>query len=230
MRCSTFLRSVPYYPQSNFYAKTHMEVTKAVRVALNTLVDIASHSANGELVPAPEIAKRQRISISRIELLLRPLREYGLVIAVKGRAGGYQLSKDPRIITIKDIVLAMNTIKKKKVEVSDIAKELYQSLETYMMGCISNVTLASTIKDYIPRFSDIQTAPERRAYSPVENLDTCSAGGISKTDKAEKEETKKKGESQKVVKTTFKKIEDSPRGPNSIFSFADYLNRSSSGS
>jgi len=84
-----------------------MEVTKAVRVALNTLVDIASHSANGELVPAPEIAKRQRISISRIELLLRPLREYGLVIAVKGRAGGYQLSKDPRIITIKDIVLAI---------------------------------------------------------------------------------------------------------------------------
>jgi len=206
-----------------------MEVTKAVRVALNTLVDIASHSANGELVPAPEIAKRQRISISRIELLLRPLRESGLVVAVKGRAGGYQLSKDPRVITIKDIVLAMNTIKKKKVEVSDIAKELYQSLETYMMSCISNVTLASAIKDYIPRFSDIQTAPERRAYSPVEKLVTSSVGGINKVDRVEKEE-KKKGESQKVVKTTFKKIEDTPRGPNSIFSFADYLNKSSSAS
>jgi Rrf2 family iron-sulfur cluster assembly transcriptional regulator len=131
--------------------KASMEVTKAVRVALNTLVDIASHSSNGQLVPAPEIAKRQNISISRIELLLRPLRESGLVVAVKGRAGGYQLSKDPRIITIKDIVLAMNQIKKRKVEVSDIAKELYQSLETYMMSCISNVTLASAIKDYIPR-------------------------------------------------------------------------------
>jgi len=203
-----------------------MEVTKAVRVALNTLVDIASHSANGELVPAPEIAKRQQISISRIELLLRPLRESGLVVAVKGRAGGYQLSKDPRVITIKDIVLAMNTIKKKKVEVSDIAKELYQSLETYMMSCISNVTLASAIKDYIPRFSDIQTAPERRAYSPVEKLVTSSVGGTNKVDRVKKEE--KKGESQKVVKTTFKKIEDKPRGPNSIFSLADYLNRSSS--
>ncbi len=193
-----------------------MEVTRAVRVALNTLVDIASHSVNGQLVPAPEIAKRQRISISRIELLLRPLRESGLVVAVKGRTGGYQLSKDPRIITIKDIVLAMNQIKKKKVEVSDIAKELYQSLETYMMSCISNVTLSTAIKDYIPRFSEAQTAPERKSYLPIEKQNTI------------KQARKKKGEAQKALKTTFKKIEDTPRGPNSIFSFADYLNRGSS--
>ncbi len=54
-----------------------MEVTKAVKVALNTLVDIARHSTNGQLVPVPEIAQRLHMSISRIELLLRPLREYG---------------------------------------------------------------------------------------------------------------------------------------------------------
>ena len=192
-----------------------MEVTQAVKVALNTLVDIASHSSNGQLVPVPEIAKRLNMSISRIELLLRPLRESGLVIGIKGRTGGYQLSMDPRIITIKDIVLAMNRIKKRKVEVSDIAKDLYQSLETYMMNCISNVTLASAIKDYIPRFSEVQTAPERRPYFSAE----------SKL-KAEQEK-KPKGEIQKVVKSSFKRVEDIPRGPNSIFSFADYLNKNS---
>jgi Rrf2 family iron-sulfur cluster assembly transcriptional regulator len=190
-----------------------MEITKAVKVALNTLVDIASHSMNGRLVPVPEIAKRQHLSISRIELLLRPLRESGLVTAVKGRTGGYQLSKDPRVITIKDIVLAMNRIKKRKVEVSDIAKELYQSLETYMMGCISNVTLASAIKDYIPRFSDVQTAPERKPYLQENMPETI------------KKEKKPKGEMQRVVREQFKKVEDVPLGPNSIFSFADYLDR-----
>jgi len=192
-----------------------MEVTKAVKVALNTLVDIASHSSNGRLVPVPEIAQRLQMSISRIELLLRPLRESGLVVGIKGRTGGYQLLKDPRIITIKDIVLAMNRIKKRKVEVSDIAKDLYQSLETYMMNCISNVTLASAIKDYIPRFSDVQTAPERRPYFPA------------KPEVKVKQEKRSKGEIQKVVKSVFKKVEESPRGPNSIFSFADYLNRNS---
>jgi Rrf2 family transcriptional regulator, iron-sulfur cluster assembly transcription factor len=192
-----------------------MEVTKAVKVALNTLVDIAKHSTNGQLVPVPEIAQRLQMSISRIELLLRPLRESGLVIGIKGRTGGYQLLKDPRTITIKDIVLAMNRIKKRKVEVSDIAKDLYQSLETYMMNCISNVTLASAIKDYIPRFSEAQTAPERKSYFPV------------KSEVKVKQEKKPKGEIQKVVKSAFKKIEEVPRGPNSIFSFADYLNRNS---
>ena len=190
-----------------------MEVTKAVKVALNTLVDIASHSTNGQLVPVPEIAQRLHMSISRIELLLRPLRESGLVIGIKGRTGGYQLSKDPRIITIKDIVLAMNRIKKRKVEVSDIAKDLYQSLETYMMNCISNVTLASAIKDYIPRFSEVQTAPERKSYFPAKPEDKA------------KQNKRPKGEAQKVVKSSFKKVEEIPRGPNSIFSFADYLNK-----
>jgi len=192
-----------------------MEVTKAVKVALNTLVDIASHSTNGRLVPVPEIAQRLQLSISRIELLLKPLRESGLVIGMKGRTGGYQLSKDPRTITIKDIVLAMNRIKKRKVEVSDIAKDLYQSLEAYMMNCISNVTLASAIKDYIPRFSDVQTAPERKSYFPVE------------PEVKVKQEKMPKGEVQKVVKIPFKKVEDIPRGPNSIFNFADFLNRNS---
>jgi Rrf2 family transcriptional regulator, iron-sulfur cluster assembly transcription factor len=195
-----------------------MEVTKAVKVALNTLVDIASHSINGQLVPAPEIAKRQHLSISRIELLLRPLRESGIVVGVKGRSGGYQLSMDPRTITIKDVVLAMNKIKKRKVEVSDIAKELYQSLETYMMSCISNVTLASAIKDYIPRFSEVQNAPERKPYLPI------------KSQKILQQEKKKKDESRRVVKSSFKKVEDIPRGPNSIFAFADYLNKSTAAS
>ncbi|QWD90401.1 Rrf2 family transcriptional regulator [Polynucleobacter sp. MWH-Braz-FAM2G] len=190
-----------------------MEVTRAVKVALNTLVDIACHSINGNLVPAPEIAKRLHLSVSRIELLLRPLRDSGLVIGVKGRTGGYQLSKDPRIIMIKDIVLAMNAIKKRKVEVSDIAKELYQSLESYMTNYVSQTTVASAIKDCIPSFSDIRTAPERTTSLSRQNSENSKQVKLAK------------GETQKVVKTAFKKVDEVPRGPNSVFSFADYLNQ-----
>jgi Rrf2 family iron-sulfur cluster assembly transcriptional regulator len=193
-----------------------MEITKAVKAALNTLVDIENHSTNGQLVPVPEIAKRQHLSTSRIELLLRPLRESGLVIGIRGRTGGYKLAKDPSSISIKDIVLAMNRIKKRKVEMSDITKELYQSLETYMTNCFSNVTLASAIKDYIPRFSEVQIAPERMPYFSAESKD--------KTMQA----TSPKKEGKRVVDAPFKKIEEIPHGPNSIFSFADHLNKNSS--
>jgi Rrf2 family iron-sulfur cluster assembly transcriptional regulator len=101
------------------------------------------------------------------------------------------------------------------VEVSDIAKDLYQSLEAYMMNCISNVTLASAIKDYIPRFSEVQIAPERKPYFVTEPQAKTA------------QEKKPKVESQKVANTPFKKVEEFPRGPNSIFSFAEYLNKNS---
>ena len=190
-----------------------MEVTKAIKVALDTLVDIANHSTNGQLVPVPDIAQRLHLSISYVESLLRPLRQSGLVTGVKGRTGGYQLLKNPRMIMIKDIVLAMNRIKKRKVEVSDIAKDLCQSLDVYMKNCISNVSLTLTIKDYIPSFSEVQNAPERKTYFSIESDSKPAPEKIAK------------GEVQKVVKTSFKKVEEIPRGPNSIFSFADYLNK-----
>ena len=189
-----------------------MDLTKAAKSALNALIDIANHSVNGHPVPVPELAKRQNLSISRVELLLRPLRVSGFVKGTKGRRGGYVLSQDPRLITIKDIVLAMNLIKKHKVEISDIAKELYQSLEAYMLTCMANVSLASTIKDYVPSFSDAKKAPERIVYMPLNP----------------KKEKRQKGEVQKVVKVQFKKAEEVPRGPNSVFDFANFLDRSPS--
>jgi Rrf2 family iron-sulfur cluster assembly transcriptional regulator len=186
-----------------------MNVNTAVKAALNTLVDIASNSTSVHPVTGLELAQRQKLSISRIELLISALRAAGIVKGTKGRNGGYTLLQDPRMVTIKDVVLAMNYIKKRKVEACDIASELYQSLETYMLGCMANVSLSDAIKDYVPRFSEAKTAPERQpfAYSQL------------KVGKAPK------GEVQRVIKAPFKKVEDVPLGPNSIFSFGDYLHK-----
>lgn len=189
-----------------------MEMTIAAQAALNTLVDIVHHSENGQPVPVPQLAKRQRLSISRIELLLSALRAAGIVKGTKGRNGGYVLLQDPQVLMIKDIVLAMNHIKKRKVEVSDLAKDLYQSLEAYMIGYLSTVSLASTIRDYIPKFSEINTAPERKPFAPP----------------IEPSRKVLQGESQKVVRAQFKKMEEVALGPNSIFTFANYINSKSS--
>ena len=186
-----------------------MNVNTAVKAALNTLVDIASNSTGVHPVTGLELAQRQKLSISRIELLLSALRAAGIVKGTKGRNGGYTLLQDPRMVTIKDVVLAMNYIKKRKVEACDIASELYQSLETYMLGCMANVSLSDAIKDYVPRFSEAKAAPERHTFSYV----------------APKVDKPSRGEVQRVIKTPFKKVEDIPLGPNSIFSFGDYLHK-----
>ena len=186
-----------------------MNVNTAVKAALNTLVDIASNSNSVQPITGLELAKRQKLSISRIELLLSALRAAGIVKGTKGRYGGYTLLQDPRMVTIKDVVLAMNYIKKRKVEACDIASELYQSLETYMLSCMANMNLSDAIKDYVPRFSEVKTAPERKTFSYPEL----------------KVHKPFKGEIQRVIKAPFKKVEDVPLGPNSIFSFGDYLHK-----
>lgn len=186
-----------------------MNVNTAVKSALNTLVDIASNSNSTQPITGLELAQRQKLSISRIELLLSALRAAGIVKGTKGRNGGYTLLQDPRMVTIKDVVLAMNYIKKRKVEACDIASELYQSLEAYMLSCMANMNLSDAIKDYVPRFSEAKTAPERQSFAYAEL-------------KAQKPA---RGEVQKVIKVPFKKVEDVPLGPNSIFSFGDYLHK-----
>jgi Rrf2 family transcriptional regulator, iron-sulfur cluster assembly transcription factor len=213
VRCSTELGSVSYYMDLIVSVQRAMKVPKSLTVALNALIDIANHSMGGRLVSVPDISKRLNVSISRVEELIRQLRNYGLVVAIKGRTGGYRLSRDPSFITIKDIVLAVNQVKKRKIEVSDMAKDLYQSLETYMMNYISTVSVASAIKNCIPKFSEVKEAPERKSL--------LSPGG----DFAAMPDRRPKGEVQRVVKTAFKKVDQVPRGPNSIFNFSQFLNQ-----
>ena len=78
-----------------------------------------------------------------------------------------------------------------------------------MLSCMANVNLSDAIKDYVPRFSEAKTAPERQAFVYTDS----------------KVEKPSKGEVQRVIKAPFKKVEDVPLGPNSIFSFGDYLHK-----
>ncbi len=78
-----------------------------------------------------------------------------------------------------------------------------------MLSCMANVSLSDTIKDYVPRFSEAKTAPERQTFDYAEL----------------RVQKPSRGEVQRVIKAPFKKVEDVPLGPNSIFSFGDYLHK-----
>jgi Rrf2 family protein len=51
-----------------------------------------------------EIARGENISEKYLSLIIIPLRGVGLVNSVRGANGGYNLSKDPSQITLKEIV------------------------------------------------------------------------------------------------------------------------------
>jgi len=87
-----------------------MNITTKSRYALRALVDIARHQGkDGSPVRRVDIGGREGFSQDYLEQLLVKLRERGIVEAVRGPGGGYKLSKDPRNITVWDIVQSVES-------------------------------------------------------------------------------------------------------------------------
>ena len=71
------------------------------------MVDLACQSKDEQVVSITSIAKRQQLSESYLEQLLRKLREAGIVQSVRGANGGYILAKDASEITVGDVLRAL---------------------------------------------------------------------------------------------------------------------------
>lgn len=76
--------------------------TKA-RYALRVMIDLAQHQETN-YVPLREIAKRQEISEKYLELILKLLVTGGLLTGLRGKGGGYRLTRLPEEYTVGEII------------------------------------------------------------------------------------------------------------------------------
>jgi Rrf2 family iron-sulfur cluster assembly transcriptional regulator len=87
-----------------------MQLSTRGRYAVMAMVDLATRQAIGcECGPIclAEIAARQQLSLSYLEQLFGKLRRAGLVASARGPGGGYRLARGSDLITIADIVAAV---------------------------------------------------------------------------------------------------------------------------
>lgn len=83
-----------------------MRLTTKGRFAVTAMLDLALHSTKGPVALAG-ISARQRISLSYLEQLFGKLRRRSLVESVRGPGGGYHLARDAALITVADIINAV---------------------------------------------------------------------------------------------------------------------------
>lgn len=83
-----------------------MKLSTKGRYGLRALIDLALYSEE-EPVNIQSIAKRQNISESYLEQLVRKLRTAGLVTSVRGAGGGYQLARPASEISVGDVLRAL---------------------------------------------------------------------------------------------------------------------------
>ena len=80
-----------------------MKVSTRGRYAIRVMLDLAEHD-QGEYIPLTDIAKRQEISEKYLEAIVSMLVKAGLLTALRGKRGGYKLTRTPDQYTLKDIL------------------------------------------------------------------------------------------------------------------------------
>ena len=80
-----------------------MMISTKGRYALRVMIDLAEHRAEG-YVPLKEIAQRQEISEKYLESILKTLVRDKMLAGLRGKGGGYRLTRDPDEYTVGSIL------------------------------------------------------------------------------------------------------------------------------
>lgn len=80
-----------------------MLISTKGRYALRVMVDLAEHPADG-FIPLKVIAERQDISEKYLESIIKLLVKAKLLTGVRGKGGGYSLTKAPGQYTVGSIL------------------------------------------------------------------------------------------------------------------------------
>lgn len=123
-----------------------MKISTRGQYAVIVMEDLARHNS-GELVHTKDIAARNGISLKYLEQILAILSKSGCVRSVKGKNGGYCLSRKPSEYTIGDILrVAEGSLE----PISGLDMELRAPTDTRKMdNLILWKGLYDTINDYV---------------------------------------------------------------------------------
>ena len=80
-----------------------MLISTKGRYALRVMIDLAEHQAEG-FIPLKVIAERQEISEKYLESIIKLLVKAKLLNGVRGKGGGYQLTRTPDQYTVGTIL------------------------------------------------------------------------------------------------------------------------------
>jgi Rrf2 family transcriptional regulator, cysteine metabolism repressor len=83
-----------------------MRVSTRSDYGLRALIELAGNFGGGPM-QSSEIALRRHVPEQYLDQLLTTLRKAGFIRSVRGPAGGHELLRDPRKLTVREVVVAL---------------------------------------------------------------------------------------------------------------------------
>ena len=84
-----------------------MRVSAKADYALRALIEMAS-SEGAQPVSAEALGKRQGIPHGFLQAILADLRRAEIVLSQRGQSGGWRLARDPKSVTVADVIRAVD--------------------------------------------------------------------------------------------------------------------------
>lgn len=80
-----------------------MKISTKGRYSLLVIIDLTENQS-GEFIPLRDIAKRQDLSEKYLESIIKLLVKNKLLVGLRGKGGGYKLTKSPNDITVGEVL------------------------------------------------------------------------------------------------------------------------------
>lgn len=147
-----------------------MKLSTKGRYGVKAMVELAINYGESP-ISIKTISTRQNISEYYLEQLFAPLRKAKLITSIRGAQGGYVLSKEPKEITVADIIYVLEG----PIEIADCiegtttcdnsdccaTKLLWEKIKNSIDDVMKSVTLQDIVDDY----NDIKFKNEELKFS-----------------------------------------------------------------
>jgi Rrf2 family iron-sulfur cluster assembly transcriptional regulator len=149
-------------------------MTNRSRFALTAMIQLVDLTRNGP-VSIPELSARENVSKSTLEQLFAPLRRQGLVLSRRGPGGGYLLGRDPALISVADVLMAIDAVDdgdaggngENGEEGGPADDERWAVLNRRILACMAHLSIASLADDLPKASAQVEAQPTfQRGFLP----------------------------------------------------------------
>jgi Rrf2 family protein len=141
---------------------TLLDLSAKVEYALLALLELANHYADKTPTTMSDISAKHPIPERYLEQILSSLRRAGVLQSQRGSKGGFILAREPRQLTLLEVVIMLDGEQKEKESTSEdnleksLVREIWQQADVAAQTILSQYTIQDLCEEREARLQKSQ--------------------------------------------------------------------------